>query len=133
MPFRIVRKGVFSPAGVLKVRLWDPSLFGQRMRQDGHVAAMKEVQDTIIDVPLPCPQLVEAIAYVIGFGAAELVSGFGKPLNARDAFGIRSAVAPAQRRQLLHHWRAATLLICSDAPGKLSLFLHLRQRRLRLG
>jgi hypothetical protein len=44
------------------IGLWDLSLFGESVHENGHVLAMKEIQDAVIDVPLPCPKLVDAIA-----------------------------------------------------------------------
>jgi hypothetical protein len=98
----------------MHISLRDLPLLGERMRQNGHVSAMKEIQHTIIHASLPCPKLVDAIASVIGLGAAEFVSCLGKPRDAGDAFGICPAIAPAKLRKPFHHWRAATLLLVKE-------------------
>jgi hypothetical protein len=111
MPLWVSLEGTFSPVRTLNISLWDLSLFGERMHQDSNVSAMKEIQDAIIDPPLPCPKLVNAIAQEIGLGATKLMSCFSKSPNTGNALCIRPAIAPAKLRQPLQHWHAAPLIL----------------------
>ena len=87
------------------------SLFGERMHQNSNVSAMKEIQDAIIDTPLPCPKLVNAIAQEIGLGATKRMSFFSKSPNTGNALCIRPAICSAKLRQPLQHWHAAPLIL----------------------
>lgn len=111
MPFWVVFKGGFAPECPRDLRSGDRALFGQRMDQDGHIAAMKEIQDTVIDAPLPCPKLVEAFADEVGLGTPELMAGFRQAPQADDAFRIGPAIAPAKLLQPLHDRRTAPLIL----------------------
>src|SRR5262245_46342589 len=108
---RVLLEGCFSSESSVNVRLWDFSLFGESVHQDGNVSAMKEIQDAVIHVSLPCPKLVDAIAYEVGLGTAKLMSCCSEPPNTGDAFRIRPAVALAKLCQPLHHWHAAPLIL----------------------
>ena len=111
MPFWVVFKGGFAPERPLDIRCGDLTLFGQRMDQDGHIAAMKEIQDTVIDAPLPCPQFIEALTDEVSLGTPELMAGFRQAPQADDAFGIGPAIAPAKLLQPLHDRRTPPLIL----------------------
>src|SRR4029453_5599298 len=111
MPFWVVFKGGFASERPLDIRCGDLTLFGQCMDQDGHIAAMKEIQNTVIDASLPCPQLVEALADEVSLRAPELMAGFFQAPQGDDAFGIGPAIAPAQPLQPLHDRRTAPLIL----------------------
>src|SRR5215510_13085956 len=96
IPLRVLLEGCFSPESSVNVRLWDFSLFGESVHQDGNVSAMKEIQDAVIHVSLPCPKLISCCS---------------EPPNTGDAFRIRPAVALAKLCQPLHHWHAAPLIL----------------------
>ena len=81
------------------------------MDQDGHIAAMKEIQDTVIDAPLPCPQFIEALTDDVSLGTPELMAGFRQAPQADDAFGIGPAIAPAKLLQPLHDRRTPPLIL----------------------
>jgi hypothetical protein len=40
MPLGVLLEGFFSPESSVDVRLWDFSLFGESVHQDGNVSAM---------------------------------------------------------------------------------------------
>src|SRR4029453_11177393 len=108
----------------LDIRCGDLTLFGQRMDQDGHMAAMKEIQDTVIDAPLPCPKLVEALAYEVGLGTPEIMAGFRQAPHADDALRIGPASAPAKLPQPLHDRRTAPLILVKvDLSCRHALYL----------
>lgn len=104
-------KGDFASERPRDIRGGDLTLFGERMDQDGHIAAMKEIQDTVIDTPLPCPQLIEALTDDVRLGTPELMAGFRQAPQADDAFGIGPAIAPTQLLQPLHDRRTAPLIL----------------------
>jgi hypothetical protein len=72
---------------------------------------MKEIQETVIDAPLPCPQLVEALADEVSLGTPKLMAGFRQAPQADDAFGLGPAVALAKCLQPLHDRRTAPLIL----------------------
>jgi hypothetical protein len=49
-------------------------------------AFMKEVEDSVVNVPVSHPQLVDVIAQVVSLWAPQFVSAFGQPFDANSAF-----------------------------------------------
>src|SRR5215471_11346823 len=69
----IRRKGVLAPDSPLDVRGRHLAFFRQRVCPHREALAMAGVKDPILDPPPPYPQLIDAIAEVIGLWTAEFV------------------------------------------------------------
>jgi hypothetical protein len=79
----------------------NPPLFHETVRNHGGDILVKEIKYPVIHGPEANAQLVNAVAQVIGFRAAQLMPKLPKPLQLDTAFikhSIRKTIEPVQDR-----------------------------------
>ena len=96
MGLRILRKGILPPDGPLDVSGRHLAFFRQRVHQYRQALAMEAVEEPILDPPTPYPQLIDAIAQIVGFWAAQFVPQHGQALDPSDASRVGAPVASSQ-------------------------------------
>jgi hypothetical protein len=82
------------------------------VRQDDRFAALKEVEDAVIDPLQGGAKFVNPIPQKVGFGAAQFVAHLSQPLDPGDTLGARfvwDSVEPVQQ------WHAAVAFAVKDS------------------
>src|SRR5712692_8683755 len=127
MGLRILCKGVLAPDGPFDVHGRHLAFFRQRVRQHRQALAMEEGEDPILDPSPPSPQLIDAIAEVIGLWAAEFVPQRSQALNPGDAGravaarGARRVPAPRHPLPCRTRWWSGA---SHRSPTRARLFSH---------
>jgi hypothetical protein len=91
----ILRKGILPPDGPLDVSGRHLSFFRERVCQHRQAPTMEAVENPILNSPPPYPQLIDAIAQIIGFWTAEFMPHGGQALYSSDAGRVSTPVAPS--------------------------------------
>jgi hypothetical protein len=95
MSLWILCKGILPPDGPLDVSRRHLAFLRERVCQHRQALAMEAVEDPILNSPPPYPQLIDAIAQIIGFWTAEFVPHRGQALYSGDAGRVGAPVAPS--------------------------------------
>ena len=98
-------------------------LLGQRVDQERHVAAVKEVQDAVIHTAHAAPQLVDAVPQQVRARSSHLVTHRLQPLDRGLALHPRPAVPTVELHQPFEHRHVAGGLLIEDHVGLRDLYL----------
>lgn len=74
------------------------------MGQYDGLAFVEEIEQPIINVSKPPPELIYAVSKIVRLGPAQFVAELGEPLDAHDTLGIsflRQAFQPCEGRAAL--------------------------------
>src|SRR6266567_3048216 len=96
------------------VGVGNPIFLGEPMCQDGCQPSVKEVEEPVVDSTELGAKLVDAVAQVVGLGAAKLVSEFCKTLDASNALGVRGLVVPPELLEPVESGHLIRALLVED-------------------
>ena len=99
MPCGITRKSCFSPDGPLDIRRGHLTFFRQSVGQDGDVFPVKAIEHPMLDTPVACSELMDIVAEVIGFRAAELMAHRRQALDTGNTFRLDAPLSLVQRAE----------------------------------
>ncbi len=114
MPCGITRKSRFSPDGPLDIRRGHLAFFRQSVDQDGDIFPVKAIEYPILDTPVACSELMDSVAEVIGFWAAELMAHRRQALDTGDTFRLGAPLSLVQRAEPLEHWHLPIIVLVED-------------------